>query len=297
MKIFSAIKSLFTVPLASKEGAQTQQVQQPIRDQLTIARTTSPALENTIASPPIASSLGSSQKEGTSFTTSKLITSIEDSDRRHLDTWRANSDIVLGLRFVATMQLRTPLRVLQRHGELHTNSSIAPPRIADEMWEGIWLPQTKGFVELGRPSDDFAESSMATEIGPIKGGIRPYLAFLCAVRTCVEAHDPIEVRVENLKAVLAGPDYTGFVRRHGGANAIIDRFFPPFLNTIPGLPATAITELRSKRLSTLSKLSAVSDETLLAIKGIGPAKLKTLRAYCNTFKDGMNEKRLDLVKR
>lgn len=199
--------------------------------------------------------------------------------------------------FVATMQLRTPLRVLRRHGELHTNGNMPPPRIADEIWEGVWLPQTKSLGELGMPSVGFAESSMATEIGPIKGGIGPYLAFLCAVRTCVEAHDLVEVRVDNLKAVLAGPDFTGFVRRHGGATAIIDRFFPPFLNTIPTLPATAITELRSKRLSTLAKLSTVSDETLLAIKGIGPAKLKALRAYCDTFKNGQNEKRVDLVKR
>lgn len=297
MKIFSAIKSLFTAHLASKEGTQAKHVLQPPREQLTTARTTSPPPKNTMASAPIAGSLGSSHKAGPSFTGAKLISSIEDSDRRYLDSWRANSDIVLGLRFVATMQLRTPLRVLNRHGELHTNSNIAPPRIADEMWEGIWLPQTKGCGELGMPSADFAEGSMATEIGPIKGGIGPYLAFLCTVRTCVEAHDPVEGRVEKLKAVLAGPNFTRFVRRHGGADAIIDRFFPPFLNTIPTLPATAISELRSKRLSTLAKLSAVSDETLLAIKGIGPAKLKALRAYCDTFKDGQNEKRLDLVKR
>jgi hypothetical protein len=245
----------------------------------------------------ITSFSDSSPKAIPSITQPKLISSVEDSDVRHLDTWRANADIVLGLRFVATMQLRTPLRVLRRHGELHTSSNMAPPRIVDEMWEGIWLPQTKGFGEIGMPLADFTENSVATDIGPIKGGVGAYLDFLCAVRTCVEAHDPVEVRVENLKEILAETEFMGFVRRHGGANAIIDRFFPPFINTIPTIPASAITELRRKRLTTPAKLSSASNETFLAIKGIGPAKLKALRAYCDTFKDGQNEKRLDLVKR
>lgn len=150
---------------------------------------------------------------------------------------------------------------------------------------------------MGIPLADFEPSSMATEIGPIEGGTGLYLDFLCAVRTCIEAYDSVEVRVENLAAILAETAFMGFVRRHGGANAIIDRFFPPFVNTIPTISASAITELRGRQLTTPAKLSATNDQSLLAIKGIGPAKLKALRAYCDTFNDSQNEERLDLVKR
>lgn len=286
MKIFSAIKSLFSAPLAAKEDVQAQRAQQPKREQLINKQTTSPLT---------AGSLDSSRKKSTSITTPRVISSTQESDRKALDTWRANSDLVTGLRFVATMQLRTPLRVLKRHGELHTNGNTTPPQIAEEMWEGIWLAKTKSFSELGIQMPEFGEGSMATEIGPIKGGIGPYLAFLCAIRTCVEAHEPIEVRVEKLKAVLAEPDFTSFVRRHGGANTIIDRFFPLFLSTIPKLPDASVTELRRKQLTTPAKLSAASDDSLLSISGIGPAKLKALRAYCDKYMDSPNEKRLDFV--
>ena len=55
-------------------------------------------------------------------------------------------DVSLGFQFCATLQLRTPLRVLLRHGELYLRNDGGQPHIAHEPWEGIWLPKTKTFV-------------------------------------------------------------------------------------------------------------------------------------------------------
>ncbi len=65
-----------------------------------------------------------------------------------MSAW-GNNDVITGLQFCATMQLRTPLQVLLRHGEIHTDRNTKPPRIALEPWEGIWLPRLKTLRELG----------------------------------------------------------------------------------------------------------------------------------------------------
>lgn len=227
----------------------------------------------------------------------EIISTIEESDQRYLEAWRANSDIIVGLRFVATMQLRTPLRVLERHDELHTDVNASPPRIAQEMWEGIWLVKTRTYREMGIDLSEFDAGSMATDIGPITGGIAPYLTFLRAFRMCIEEESSIRIRVMNLRDVLSDDNFKDFVDRHGGSEAIIDRFFPYFVDTIPTLTALSISELRRMRLTTLSRLANTGDEALLAIKGIGPSKLRTLREYCAACVGESDEERVDLVTR
>lgn len=227
----------------------------------------------------------------------EIISTIEESDERYLEAWRANVDIIVGLQFVATMQLRTPLRVLERHDELHTDINASPPRIAQEMWEGIWLVKTRTYREMGIDLSEFAAGSMATDIGPISGGIAPYLRFLRAVRMCIEQKSSIRLRVTNLRDVLSDDNFKDFVDRHGGSEAIINRFFPYLVDTIPTLTSLSISELRRLRLTTLSRLANTVDEALLAIKGIGPSKLRTLREYCAACGGEPDEDRVDLVKR
>jgi hypothetical protein len=79
----------------------------------------------------------------------KIITTIEESDNKQNELWKSNQDIIKGLEFIATLQLRTPLRVLLRHGEIHTDINTEPPKIAMEMWEGWWHTKTKTFREIG----------------------------------------------------------------------------------------------------------------------------------------------------
>jgi hypothetical protein len=57
----------------------------------------------------------------------KIINTCKESNDRQSDLWRKNADVIAGLAFCATMQLRTPLRVLVRHGEVHRHMN-SPPR-------------------------------------------------------------------------------------------------------------------------------------------------------------------------
>lgn len=98
-----------------------------------------------------------------------------------LSAW-GNSDIIRGLQFSATMQLRTPLRVLLRHGEIHTDRTMAAPQVVRERWEGIWITVLKSFEEVAAGPNSTDEEiqffkrldaglaqphTVASDIGPI----------------------------------------------------------------------------------------------------------------------------------
>lgn len=62
-----------------------------------------------------------------------------------------------------------------------------------------------------------------------------------------------------------------------------------FLDTIAGLTAETKTELRQQKLTTPGTIADAPDKMLLAIRGIGPARLKQIRAICAEAKDPESE--------
>lgn len=195
--------------------------------------------------------------------------------------WGAgNDDILDGVQFCATMQLRTPLRVLKRHGETHTQRGSAPPAIACQEWEGIWVSK------LCSPFDELSVGvTMASDVGPIPADGGDYLKMLIAVRTVVEASMPVFDRRRELLATLDQPQWGEYVDKLGGRVAIADKFFPPFLSTIKGLPTAATSELVRMSLDTPNQLIRCDDRTLLALNGIGSAKLAAIRAASEAAQD------------
>lgn len=198
-----------------------------------------------------------------------------------------NDDVIVGLRFVATMQLRTPLRVLRRHGEMHSKRNEPPPHICHESWEGIWIPETRLSTHI--------PSSMASQIGPIPSDGGDYLPFLLQVREVLECYDTIEERLSKLKVLAKSPEWRNHPGFRNGIDEIANRFFPLFLSSIPHLSAVSIEELRRLCLNTPNRLAAASDENLLEVKGIGKVILKNIRKRCEEVTENRDKDRLDVV--
>ncbi|CCJ53236.1 phage-related hypothetical protein [Bordetella bronchiseptica 253] len=119
--------------------------------------------------------------------------------------------------FCATMQLRTPLRILLRHGE-ECPPGVEPPAIADEAWHGIWVPVIEGMALWGQ---------MASEIGYIPADGGSFLHFLIAAREAIEQSAAADIKAAQLAVVLDDPRWREFVEQLGGATAIARRLLRP----------------------------------------------------------------------
>ena len=233
------------------------------------------------------------------FASKKAIAAPATNDAEEFKVHRTypNSDIISGLKFCATMQLRTPLRVLLRHGELFSDLPNEPPQIARAMWEGKWTAHGPSFRELGIELDD-PPSLMTSSIGLIPGDGGDYLKFLIAAREIVESANSIGDRVAALVDEVIRPQWLKFqhVRFHS-AYDIADYFFPAFLFEIPRLAPKAAQELRKLGLDTAEAPDAATDAQLLSVPGIGPRALLEIRKKCNETTIDRDNSRVDQVDR
>jgi hypothetical protein len=197
---------------------------------------------------------------------------------------QANNDIVSGYRFCATIQMRTPLRVLRRHGEVHQGIGSEPPEIATEMWEGIWVPIARTFRDLGLDIDE-PNFTMASDVGPIPQDGGDYLKFLLLVREAAEGGGTIKDRRDATAKAARKPAGVAFVRALGGADAILTRLFPPFVSTVPRIPAKVAAALIEAGLGSPLAIGAASDSRLRAIGGVGPGLMAALRLAAGEASD------------
>lgn len=191
---------------------------------------------------------------------------------------------IAGMEFCATFQVRTPLRILRRHGQVLPLGVALPDDF--EQWMGIWVPKPKSAGQ--RPY----EGEIASPAGPVTAA--EYVPFLIAVREAVEdTVGGIEGRMARLQAVCALPQFARFVAAECGARVpICDRFFPPVLSLVPGLPSSSQAQLRRLRLSTVGALRGAADNVLLAVKGVGQSKLKAIRVFCREYAGNPDAERM-----
>lgn len=113
-----------------------------------------------------------------------------------LEDW-GDDDILDGLVFNATLQLRTPLEVLQHNGEVFKEKNQYPPKYAKELWYGIWLPKTKSYKELGRSDiEEIEEGTSSSDVGTVK--VFEYLPFLIEFRKIVESEKSTDEMIKEL---------------------------------------------------------------------------------------------------
>lgn len=132
-------------------------------------------------------------------------------------------DEYCAFRFVATMQLRTPLSVLIWHDFLYTTRDEPPPVVAKEGWEGLWLA-TMEPITIGCVTLPLFGGTHASDIGSVDGSL--YASFLLAIRQVADAFDlPAELRKRLIIARLtrAGNPWEDYVTKHGGASIIADQ--------------------------------------------------------------------------
>lgn len=216
----------------------------------------------------------------------------------HANCHHPNIEVISGLRFCATMQLRTPLRVLLRHGEIFTDLPNDPPKITRATWEGIWTFQARSFRELGIELDEPPPGELASSIDPIPVDGGDYLKFLIAVRKIVESANSMNDRLALLINEVCQPQWSMFKHaRFHSVYDIADYFFPLFVGIIPRLTRKAADGLRKLELDTPDALDGANDEQLLSVPGIGPRTLLEIRKKCAETTINRDNARVDQVER
>lgn len=185
----------------------------------------------------------------------------------------ANSDILDGIQFSATLQVRTPLWILEHHGEVFRGPPSQAPDYGGQA-NGMWLPKTKG--ELG----DFLQqgATHASDAGPVAPA--DYLPFLTAFRAIVEGPGD---EMEKLPLLRQLPKESPAFKRFWGK--LIDyyldfpeSFFYQRLTELEGIgPATA-KRLFENGIRSIEDVHAATDADLLAVQGVGKALVAKIRS-------------------
>ncbi len=177
-----------------------------------------------------------------------------------------NADILDGLQFVATLQLRTPLSVLRHHGELFKGPYSRAPKYGTDA-DGIWVPKVS-FAEFGL--SDPPESEVASHLGPMRPS--EYVPFLVAFREIVETHCSHAQMVEAIQALPSrSPLFRSFFERHRRNDPDFPMsFFYEGLTALTGVGHATAKRLYEAGFHTCDDVRSASDQSLLAIKGIGP---------------------------
>jgi len=117
------------------------------------------------------------------------------------------SDLMDGWQMSVTMQLRTPLKWLQRHGEYCAGADSPAEQLPPE--HACWVPVLKTWRSLGIDMDEVPETTMASEIGQIPADGGDFLPFLMEYRMIVEgaadALADLGRRTPKYAALLAEP--------------------------------------------------------------------------------------------
>jgi hypothetical protein len=105
------------------------------------------------------------------------------------------SDIIKGYRFCATLSIRTPLKYLKMHYKVIKGAKSKLPTVPQQY--GIWIPEARSWKELGIKLKEPAESTMASEIGPVPESGGCFLEFLKRFRGIVESDmEPLRKKEE-----------------------------------------------------------------------------------------------------
>ncbi len=196
-------------------------------------------------------------------------------------TYYQNRDILKGLTFHATLQIRTPLSVLIHHGETFSGPPSKAPRYGTEA-DGIWLYETKTWRELGLDIDEMSEVEAASDVGPVRAS--EYIPFLIDFRKIVEGQDAIDGKMAAIKKLCKGnKQYQKYFMRLNKSNEHKGDFPASFFYNqfiaIPGIGAKSAKTLFEAGINNIDDLKNADDKTLLAAPGIGPAAFKKIRGF------------------
>lgn len=199
-------------------------------------------------------------------------------------TYYKNHNLIKALIFHATMQVRTPLSVLNHHGERFSGSPSRAPKYGSEA-DGYWSYELTTWQELGIDIPELPEVEGAADVGPIKAS--EYLPFLIEFRKIVETHDSVDNKIAKIKKLGNKNNlFKHFIKKlnefYKYKGDFPNSFFYNQFADIPGIGNKSAKLLFKAGIKSFDDLKNADDTIILSIPGIGPVALKKIRKYFGT---------------
>lgn len=193
-------------------------------------------------------------------------------------SYQANSDILDGMQFSATLQIRTPLSVLKHHGEVFHGPPSQTPKYGTQA-DGIWTFKTKTFRDLGVALDE-TEFIHASDAGPIKPS--RYLPFLVRFRSIVEAGVSHEDKLAALTMLSTQSAEFREIWRKLSSNYgdFPDSFFYLQFTALPGIGRQLAQRLYRAGFRATSEIVCADISRLTTVPGLGTATAVKIKAMC-----------------
>lgn len=194
-------------------------------------------------------------------------------------SFHSNEDILEGMQFSATLQIRTPLDILKHHGEIFNGSPSQAPQYGAQA-DGTWIFKTKTFHELGIALDE-TESSHASDVGLIEPS--RYLPFLIQFRSIVEAELTHEDKLAQLDSLSKESDH--FKELWQKLSTYYDDFplsffYMPFAG-LPGVGRQLAKSLYESGFRSKEQIVMASVLELIAVPGLGKTTAGKIKATDN----------------
>jgi hypothetical protein len=196
------------------------------------------------------------------------------------------NDMIIGWEYCATLDLETPLVALEMDGV--TQPGVEPPAQipGTSARDGVWLPVTKSFCDLGVDLPEVPPGERASPIGPVPkdgGDLRRFLIEYRRIEECTASlperaaameqltHDPQWERV-CLCGKITATEYTEDVHYDELRESL-------------GLSERLMDRLWDANYRTEAAIRAVSDSELLAVRGIGSKSVLAIRRCIQAPRD------------
>jgi hypothetical protein len=197
-----------------------------------------------------------------------------------------DDDLIAGWRYSATLQLRTPLKYLERDGVVSPGSKEPSPiGPAENFLEGA-----AGFNPYGTwlrvidPSilPPSTTATRATGWGQVRIGSieeKDLLSFLKSFRYIVETAKTLDQKLTELAELSTSTPANRRVWQKVVSSELgfPDSFFYGELCCLPGVGVKVAERLYRAGFRTVEEIQAASDEDLLRVEGLGKGLLRKLR--------------------
>ena len=199
-----------------------------------------------------------------------------------------DDDLIVGWRYLATLQLRTPLAYLEMDGKFSAGPKEPPlVGLAENFLEGgagfnaygIWLREIDRSILP--PSTN---AKRAAELGPIRIGSKEekdLVSFLKSFRYIVETGETLDQMLSELEELSTStPGNRRLWARYSEGDPLWpDSYFigQLWMQLPKGVGDTRAEKLYLAGFRTVEEVQAASDEALLRVEGIGKGLLRKLR--------------------